>query len=67
MSEQAHTELVEKASELIDYFENELPARLIEQDLAGNDLEALAFHVKDAWAMMQLQDHGDWRSSEGEL
>lgn len=56
MSEQVNTDSHEKAAILIDYFENELPARLIEQDLASGDLEALRFHVNDAWAMMVMQE-----------
>lgn len=56
MSEQSNTNLFERASEVIDYFENELPARVIQRDIDANDLEALAVHVKEAEAMIAVQE-----------
>lgn len=50
MSNLANTELLESAAELIDYFEDKLPAKVIEKDIAGNDMDALAAHVREARA-----------------
>lgn len=50
VSNLANTELLESAAELIDYFEDKLPAKLLEQDIRENDMDALAQHVMEARA-----------------
>jgi hypothetical protein len=52
MSNQVNTNLLERASACIDYFERKLPAQIIEADLDRNDLEALELHVNEAEAMI---------------
>jgi hypothetical protein len=59
MSNNVNTGLLERASEMIDYFESKLPAQLIEADLASNDLEALHGHVLQAEAEASCQEHND--------
>lgn len=59
MSDMTNDRLYERAENCMAYFENELPARLIERDLDTFDLEALAFHVKEAEAMMAMQEQSD--------
>ena len=51
MSNLVNTELFERAAEMVTYFEGKLPAKVIEQDLKHNDLEALRYHVADAEAV----------------
>ncbi len=48
MSTDINEQLFERAADMIDYFEGKLPAQVIEQDLANNDLEELALHVAEA-------------------
>tara|TARA_R110000868_G_scaffold376886_2_gene642118 strand:+ start:253 stop:492 length:240 start_codon:yes stop_codon:yes gene_type:complete len=52
MSNQVNTNLLERASVCMDYFESKLPAQIIEADLKRNDLEALEVHVKEAENMI---------------
>lgn len=59
MSTEANIELLERAQEMIDYFENELPARVIARDIEANDLEALRAHVTEAEATMGMQEEYD--------
>lgn len=56
MSQQVNTELFERASEMIDYFEGKVPPKIIEQDLKDNNLESLQFHVAEAEAMASQQE-----------
>lgn len=56
MSENANTNLYERAQECIDYFENELPARVIQRDIDANDLEALQHHLTEAEAIIAIQE-----------
>lgn len=48
MSNQTNDELFDRAAECISYFEDKLPAILIQQDLDNDDLESLHNHVKEA-------------------
>lgn len=56
MSNQINAQLFERAAEMIDFFEGKLPAQVIEQDLASNDLEALYQHVTLAEAEASRQE-----------
>ena len=56
MSNQTNDILFERAAEMIDYFQGKLPARLIEQDLEHDDLEALAEHVNQAEGLAAQQE-----------
>lgn len=48
MSDSSTTELLERASEMITYFEGKLPVKVIEADLERNDLDMLWVHVHEA-------------------
>lgn len=48
MSEEINTRLLEEAAFMVDYFEGTPIARVLEQDLESNDLEALAVHMREA-------------------
>lgn len=56
MSETNNTLLYERAAEAIDYFEEKLPAQLIEQALDSQDLERLAEVVTQAEAEISRQE-----------
>lgn len=56
MSTQVNTELYERAAEMIDYFQDKLPAQLIEKALKNNDLDALRLHVAQAEAEVSRQE-----------
>jgi hypothetical protein len=45
-----------RAAECIDYFQDKLPAQVIEQDLERNDLEALVKSVATAEAVMAQEE-----------
>lgn len=57
MSKHANTILLEEAAFYIDVFEGKLPAQLMETDIANNDLEELAVHVKQARDMAFQQEY----------
>lgn len=50
MSEQSNVELLERAAEMIDYFEGTVVAKVIEKNMEDNDLDALAANVNKAEA-----------------
>jgi len=52
MSNLENEQLFERAAECISYFENKLPAELIQQDLDHDDLDSLYRHVVQAEAQM---------------
>jgi hypothetical protein len=52
MSNNENTRLFERAVECIGYFEDKLPAVLIQQDLDNDDLESLNYHVNEAERLM---------------
>lgn len=56
MSNQINTELLERASDVIDYFEGKVLAEVIEKDLDTNDLGALVAHVAIGEAQMAQQE-----------
>lgn len=56
MSHQVNDSWFERARVVSDYFESELPARLIEAALQRGDMEALAKHVQEGEAEMQMQE-----------
>lgn len=55
MSDFINSELLERAAVCINYFESKMPATLIEQDLASNDMESLRRHVLVAEAEMSIE------------
>lgn len=56
MSNSTNTILLERAAACIDYFQDKLPAKVIERDIDYNDLEALAQHVHEAEAEISRQE-----------
>jgi hypothetical protein len=56
MSFEVNEQLFERAAECVTYFEGKLPATLIEEDIARNDLEALYRHVTEAEAVMSQEE-----------
>lgn len=56
MSE-GNTELLERASECIDYFQDKMPAKILEADLERNDLEMLWVHVREAEMEISRQEY----------
>lgn len=56
MSNNVNTNLLERAADLIDYWEGTVHARVLERDIDANDLEALKYHVSQAEAEMQMQE-----------
>lgn len=52
MSTESITNLMERASECVSYFEGKLPAQLIERDLEQEDYESLRYHVHAAEGLM---------------
>lgn len=56
MSDLINTELLERASEVMDYFEGKVLAEVIEKDLDTNDLSALVAHVAIGEAQMAQQE-----------
>lgn len=56
MSQDINTQLLERASEVITYFEGKQPAFVIERDLAREDLEALSQHVAEGEAIMAQEE-----------
>jgi len=48
MSNNTNQQLMDRAREMCDYFQDKLPAQLIERDIKANDLESLAYHVAQA-------------------
>lgn len=57
MSNEVNTRLLERASEMIDYWEGTMHARILERDIASNDLEALQYHVAQAEAECSREEH----------
>lgn len=57
MSEGNTTQLLERAAEVCDYFQDKLPAQIIEKDLERNDLEMLWVHVRDAEFEIARQEY----------
>jgi len=59
MSNQVNTELLERAADMVGYFESKLPATLIQQALDSGDLEQVHYYVAQAEAMAAEQEmHG---------
>lgn len=56
MSNHTNTDLYERAVYMIDYFQDKLPAQLIESDIANNDLELLQRHIVEAEAEAARQE-----------
>lgn len=56
MSTDANVQLLERASEMVTYFEGKLPAKLIEKALEENDLEQLHKYVIEAEATASRQE-----------
>lgn len=67
MSNNVNTNLYERASECISYFEGKLPATLIEKDLDNDDLESLAYHVKAAENMIFQLEYNPSEATVGEI
>lgn len=51
MSNNVNTELLDRAAEMVDYFEGKLPATLIRNALDENDLDLVRRYVVEAEAM----------------
>lgn len=58
MSQETNIQLLERASEVITYFEGKQPAFVIERDLAREDLESLHVHVMEGEAIMAQEEFG---------
>ena len=56
MSNQINDTLFDQARELAEYWVGTMWARLIEQDIDNNDLEALKYHIAQSKAEMSLQE-----------
>lgn len=56
MSNQVNDEWMERAAEMITYFEGKLPAQVIERDLENHDWESLQVHVKEAEGVAALEE-----------
>lgn len=56
MSHLSNDNWAERAAECIDFFEGNLPARVIEADLERNDWESLVVHVQEAEAEIARQE-----------
>jgi hypothetical protein len=56
MSNVINDELMERAKDQLDYWTGTMWERLLQQDIAGNDLEALRAHVAWAEAEMAIQE-----------
>lgn len=65
MSDEVNVRLFERAAEQIDYWENTLHSRLIQQALDANDLDELRRYVKEAEdAMFQNEYNPDFDGQE---
>ena len=56
MSNKINDELYDKALEVMEYFTGTLIERTIQRDLDSDDLEALKYHVDNAWRQMRFED-----------
>ena len=56
MSNNVNSLLYDRANEVITYFEGKLPAKILEQDIKNNDLEALQAHVAEMEAQIAIQE-----------
>lgn len=56
MSNSVNTSLLERASDMITYFEGKQPALVLERDLSREDLDALYQHVCEAEAIASQQE-----------
>jgi hypothetical protein len=56
MSNQTNELLLERASDMIDYFEGKQPAQRIEKDIDNNDLDQLLIDVSEAEAEASRQE-----------
>lgn len=57
MSTESVNQLLERAAECIDYFEEKLPAKLIEKDINNQDYDMLWVHVREAELEIARQEH----------
>lgn len=60
MSNQVNDKLMDKVEELLSYWEGTLHERVLRRDLEANDLEALQYHVDQAWKEMCIQEDFGW-------
>lgn len=63
MSNLSNTILMERAADVIDYFEGKIIAKIIETDLDRNDLESLEKHVNEAEAEIAIQEFNSYDAS----
>ena len=56
MSNQVNTELLERAADMVEYFESKLPAQLIQKALDSGDLDMVRQYVAEAEAMAAEQE-----------
>lgn len=56
MSNNTNTILLERAADMIDYWDNTVQSKILEQLVEANDLEALVVEVAKAEAMASQQE-----------
>lgn len=56
MSDSSNTRLLERAAEMIDYWTDKTPAKVIEADIQRNDMESLWLHVAQAEGMAAQEE-----------
>lgn len=56
MSNQTNDQLLDRAAEMVDYFESKLPAQLILKALDSNDLELVRKYTLEAEAEASRQE-----------
>lgn len=56
MSNNINTILLERAADMIDYWDNTVQSKILEQLVEANDLEALVVEVAKAEAMASQQE-----------
>lgn len=59
MSNNVNTELLERASELIENYNGGLWDRILQRDIDAGDLDALKYHVHEAEAQKAIEDEND--------
>ena len=59
MSNQSNDQLYDKALEVMEYWTGTMWERVIQRDLDTDDLEALKYHVDQAYKEMALQEDAE--------
>lgn len=56
MSNNVNSRLLEEAYELIEYFTSTYIERILQRDIDANDIEALAWHVKEYRVQKEFEE-----------